>query len=152
MEIIRKARKEDAKEVFGLMRELAIFEKYIDNFAITEDIVIEKGFEKNPPDFYCLVAEVEQKIVGMLVYYFLPYTMHNRPAIFIKELYVDNQQRGRKLGEKLMLKVREVAKEHNCISIKWTVAPWNEKGMKFYERLGAKQNNEWINYEWEVDN
>ena len=82
---------------------------------------------------------------------FLPYTAQNRPNIYMKELYVAEQYRNQKVGEKLMLKLKEIAKEHHCTVIKWTVAPWNEKGMKFYERLGATQNTEWVNYELAVE-
>lgn len=46
--------------------------------------------------------------------------------------------------------LRYEAKQNNCGQIKWTVAPWNKAGMKFYERLGAKQNTEWINYELNI--
>ncbi len=132
------------------MKELAIFEKYIESFAITPEIVRESGFHKNPPDFYCIVAEDEDKIVGMLVYYFLPYTAQNRPAIYMKELYVDARYRGQKIGEQLMHALREEAKQKNCGQIKWTVAPWNKAGIKFYERLGANENRDWLNYEWNI--
>lgn len=132
------------------MKELAIFEKYIDSFAITPEIVRESGFHKNPPDFYCIVAEDDDKIVGMLVYYFLPYTAQNRPAIYMKELYVDALYRGQKIGEQLMHALREEAKQKNCGQIKWTVAPWNKAGIKFYERLGANENRDWLNYEWNI--
>jgi len=119
----------------------------IDSFAITPEIVRESGFRKNPQDFYCIVAEDNDKIVGMLVYYFLPYTAGNRPAIYMKELYVDEKYRGQKIGEQLMAALKMEAQLNNCDQIKWTVAPWNEAGIKFYERLGAKENRDWLNYE-----
>ena len=135
---IRKAIEDDSDKVFTLMKELAVFEKYIDSFAITADIVQESGFRKNPPDFYCIVAEDNDKIAGMLVYYFLPYTAQNRPAVYMKELYVDESYRGQKIGQQLMNALKTEAKLNNCAQINWTVAPWNEAGKKFYERLGAK--------------
>lgn len=147
---IRKAIEEDSEKLWPLMKELAIFEQYIDSFAITPAIVRESGFRKNPPDFHCLVAEDSANIVGMLVYYFLPYTASNRPAIYMKELFVDEKYRGQKIGEQLMNALKKEAELHHCGQIKWTVAPWNEAGMKFYERLGAKENRDWLNYEWNV--
>ncbi|WFF37987.1 GNAT family N-acetyltransferase [Moraxella nasibovis] len=146
---IRCMRETDINQTFALMKELAIFEHYIDSFKITPEIVKEKGIDNH--DFYCLVADDDGVIAGMLVYYFLPYTAQNRPNIYMKELYVAELYRNQKVGEKLMLKLKKIAKEHHCPVIKWTVAPWNEKGMKFYERLGATQNNEWINYELAVE-
>lgn len=133
------------------MRELAVFEKYVDTFAVTPQIVREKGSQKQPPDFYCLVATDTDLIVDILVYYFLPFTTHNRPAIYMKELYVDRNYRGHRTGEKLMFALKEEAIKNNCLQIKWTVAPWNTSGQKFYERIGASQNNEWLNYEWNTD-
>jgi ribosomal protein S18 acetylase RimI-like enzyme len=147
---IRKATEADSEKLWVLMRDLAIFEKYIDVFAITPEIVKEKGFRKNPPDFYCIIAEDNEHIAGILVYYFLPYTAQNRPAIYMKELYVDEKYRGRKIGEELMNALKEEATVNNCTQIKWSVAPWNDGGKKFYERLGAKENTEWLNYEWNV--
>jgi ribosomal protein S18 acetylase RimI-like enzyme len=147
---IRKAIKEDSEKVWVLMKELAIFEQYIDTFAITPEIVRESGFGKKTPDFYCIVAEDDDKIAGMLVYYFLPYTAQSRPAVYMKELYVGENYRGQKIGEQLMNALRKEAALHQCLQIKWTVAPWNEAGKRFYERLGAKENRDWLNYEWNI--
>ncbi|MGR3806562.1 Acetyltransferases [Pasteurella testudinis DSM 23072] len=150
---IRKAVKEDSGNLWILMQKLAIFEDYIDDFAITPAIVQASGFDKTPPDFYCFVAEDQEnaRLAGMLVYYFLPYTAQNRPAIYMKELYVDEQYRGQKIGERLMQALKAEAKTHHCRQIKWTVAPWNQAGQRFYHTLGAKENREWLNYEWTLD-
>lgn len=64
------------------MKELAVFEKYIDSFIITPEIVRFTGFQKIPPDFYSMVAEENDKIISMLMYYLLPYTTQNRPEIY----------------------------------------------------------------------
>ena len=148
--IIRKAEEKDSEKIWTLMEKLAVFEKYIDSFAITPEVVKNSGFRKSPPDFHCIVAEDNDKIVGILVYYFLPYTAQNKLAIYMKELYMDENYRGRKIGERLMNALWDEALVHNCEQIKWTVAPWNKAGQKFYERLGANQNNEWLNYEWNL--
>ena len=149
--IIRKPTEEDIPGLWKLMHELAVFEKYIDIFKISPEAVLEKGFLKSPPDFFSFIAEADGKVAGMIVYYFLPYTATNRPSMYIKELYVDEKLRGLKMGELLMKAVAEEAKKHDCFSIRWTVAPWNKDGMRFYERLGAKQNIEWVNYELSED-
>ena len=148
--LIRKAQRRDSPQIWQLMQELAVFEKYIDSFAITPEIVEQCGFDKQPPDFHCLVAVHQDTVVGITVYYFLPFTAQNRPAIYLKELYVDSRYRGRQIGEQLMQALKQQAQQHHCLQIKWTVAPWNEAGQKFYARLGAVQNHEWLNYEWNV--
>jgi ribosomal protein S18 acetylase RimI-like enzyme len=68
----------------------------------------------------------------------------------MKELYVAEDFRGQRIGEKLMDELKEEAIKKNCGQIKWTVAPWNEGGRIFYERLGAIENREWLNYEWNL--
>lgn len=151
MEIkIRTAVEADSEKLWALMRYLAVFEKYIDAFAITPEVIRESGFRKDPPDFHCIVAENNDEITGILVYYFLPYTSQNRPAIYMKELYVNDNYRGQKIGEQLMNALKKVAEQNNCPKIKWRVVPWNDAGKRFYERLGAKQNNDWINYDWSL--
>ncbi len=151
--IVRKAVEADAGQLFPLMKELAVFEHYIDKFAITADIVREKGFLKDPPDFHAIVAVNSETndIIGMLVYYFIPYTAENRRNIYLKELYVDTNFRSLGIGKKLMNELRREAKLQNCPAIKWAVAPWNEPGKKFYESLGAKEDKQWIYYELKVD-
>jgi ribosomal protein S18 acetylase RimI-like enzyme len=145
---IRQAVESDSEQIFPLMKELAIFEHYIDSFAITPEIVRKKGFQKEPPDFYCLVAEDCEmgKIAGMLVYYYLPYTAQNSSDIYMKELFVDEAYRSKGVGRMLMLSLQQEAKEKNCSQIKWTVAPWNDAGKRFYENLGAQENH----YEWNI--
>lgn len=147
---IRKAVEGDADALWELMRDLAVFEKYIDVFAITPDIVRESGFGKNPPDFHCIVADEAGKLCGMLVYYFLPYTAQARPAIYMKELFVAEAHRNAGVGERLMRALEAEAKANGCTTIKWTVAPWNVPGVRFYERLGAKENTDWLDFEWHV--
>ena len=134
------------------MKELAIFEHYIDTFGITPEVVREKGFKKSPPDFYCIIADDvdTEKLAGMLVYYFIPYTAQNRPAIYMKELYVDEDYRNKGVGRQLMVTLREEARLNDCAQIKWTVAPWNDAGKRFYENLGARENRDWLHYEWNL--
>lgn len=145
---VRKARESDIPQLLPLMRGLAEFERYIDVFAITEEVVLEHGFRRNPPSFHCFVAEdlADGKLAGMLVYYFIPYTAVAKPSIYIKELFVAPEARNRKVGEGLMKAVAREAVAHDCGVIKWEVAPWNKDSMRFYERLGGVQNHDWVDY------
>ncbi len=146
---IRRAIEADSDKIWRLMAALAVFEKYLDQFFITRASVKECGFRKDPPDFYCIVAEdIENNmIIGILIYYFLPFTAQNKPAVYMKELYVEEAYRGQEIGAQLMNALKEEARLKNCGQIKWTVAPWNERGIRFYEKHGAKQNKDWLNFE-----
>lgn len=148
---IRKVEIADIPVVLELMKKLAIFEGYIDDFAIDEGIILERAFNKKEPDFHMLVAEEEKNICGMLVYYFIPFSYFNKPILYLKELYIDENYRGKDIGNMIMNRVKEIAKENDCPQIKWTVADWNENGKKFYQKIGAKESRDWINYYLEVE-
>ena len=143
---IRLATAHDIPRLLLLMRDLAEYEQYLDVFAVTESILNRQGFEKSPPDFYALVAENGDDLVGMLVYYFIPFTATAKPTLFIKELYVSEAARGQQIGERLMTKAAQQALEHGCASVRWAVANWNTGGKRFYERLGAVANPVWVEY------
>jgi GNAT superfamily N-acetyltransferase len=143
---IRLAVETDIPALLPLMRGLAEFEQYADTFAVTEDILRERGFHRSPPDFYALVAEGEGGFLGMAVFYIVPFTAEAVPALFIKELFVKAEARGRGIGEALMRAVSREAVARGCGRVRWQVADWNEAGKRFYERLGAKPDPVWINY------
>lgn len=149
--VIRKAVEADIPSLLTLMRELAQFERYIDAFAITEEVLREQAFRRSPPDFHCLVAEDAGILIGMLVYYFVPFTYRAKPNLIIKELYVAEPQRGKGVGEMLMKAVAQVAEKNDCGQIKWWVAKWNHRSIQFYERLGAKIDGDWHEFQMSED-
>ena len=69
----------------------------------------------------------------------------------MKELFVKEGFRGQKIGTKLIQKAKEVAKEHGCWNIKWTVADWNTKAKEFYKKQGAEEDRVWLNYAIKID-
>jgi hypothetical protein len=85
---IRKAVESDIPSLLPLMRELAEFEKYSKDFAITEEVLREQGFRRSPPDFHCLIAEEGFELVGFLVYYFVSFTYRAKTNLIVKELYI----------------------------------------------------------------
>jgi GNAT superfamily N-acetyltransferase len=144
---IRKAVESDIPSVLPLMRELAEFEKYSTDFAVTDAVLREQGFRRSPPDFHCLIAEEGSALVGFLVYYFVPFTYRAKPNLIIKELYVADRHRSKGIGRQLMEAVAIQAQEAGCGTIKWWVAKWNERGMDFYKRLGATIDSEWLEFQ-----
>lgn len=144
---IRKAVESDISNLLSLMRELAEFEKYATDFAVTEDVLREQGFHRSPPDFHCLIAEEGGDLVGFLVYYFVPFTYRARPNLIIKELYIADGYRSRGIGKLLMKAVAREAEQAGCGMIKWYVAKWNERGVQFYERLGATIDSNWHEFQ-----
>lgn len=145
--LVRKAVEADVPKLLPLMRELAEFENYAKEFVITEKILREQGFRRSPPDFHCFVAEESGELIGFLVYYFVPFTYRAKPNVIIKELYVAEGYRSRRAGELLMRAIAKEAVRTGCGMIKWWVAKWNKRGIKFYERLGAKIEIDWHEFQ-----
>jgi GNAT superfamily N-acetyltransferase len=133
------------------MRELAHFEKYGDDFAITEEVLREQGFRRSPPDFHCLVAEENGTLVGFLVYYFVPFTYRAKPTLIIKELYVVDGHRSKGVGALLMKAGAREAEKVGCGLMKWYVAKWNKRSIQFYERLGARIDPDWHEFQMSQD-
>jgi len=144
---IRKAVETDISNLLPLMRELAEFENYGTDFAVTEDVLREQGFRRSPPDFYCLIAEERGELVGFLVYYFVPFTYRAKPNLIVKELYIVDGYRSRGVGKLLMKAVAKEAEQGGCGMIKWYVAKWNDRGIQFYERLGATIDPNWHEFQ-----
>jgi len=144
---IRKAVEADIRNLLPLMRELAEFEKYAEDFAVTEEALRKQGFQHSPPDFHCLIAEDGGESVGFLVYYFVPFTYRAKPNLIIKELYIAGQHRSRGAGRLLMKAVAKEAARTGCGMIKWWVAKWNERGIEFYKRLGASIDRDWYEFQ-----
>ena len=146
---MRRALAADVPALLELMRGLAVFEHYDADFAVTAETLLAQGFEREPPDFYALVAEdadAPSGLLGMLVYYYVPFTFRARPTLHIKELYVAESGRGQGIGESLMRAAAKDAVAHGCASIKWQVADWNDRAREFYERLGAVPDPVWVDY------
>jgi GNAT superfamily N-acetyltransferase len=144
---IRKAVEADIPNLLPLMRQLAEFEKYADDFAVTEHVLREQGFHRSPPDFHCLVAEERSDLVGFLVYHFVAFTYRAKPNLIIKELYIAGPHRSRGVGKLLMKAVAKEAAFTGCGMIKWWVAKWNERGIEFYKQLGAKIDSDWHEFQ-----
>jgi GNAT superfamily N-acetyltransferase len=144
---IRKATEPDIPQLLPLMRELAEFERYADAFAITEEILCKQGFRRSPPDFYCLVAEENGTLAGILVYYFVAFTYRAKPNLIVKELYVAESHRSKGVGNLLMKAVAQEAERVGCGIIKWWVAKWNKRGIEFYQRLGARIDSDWHEFQ-----
>lgn len=155
--IIRHAVASDCDALLVLMKKLAKFEDYIDDFTVTVDDLLTHGFpktkaqlENSHPDFIAIVAEQDAKLLGYLVYYFIPFTYDLKPTLFIKELYVDAQSRGKNIGKQLMESAISDAKEQGCGRMKWDVLSDNFKAQSFYQSFGAVYDAQWQGYRLDV--
>jgi len=145
--VIRPAVKADCPALLELMKGLAEFEGYLDQFRVSVADLEQRGFPGNGvPEFYALVAEQKGALRGMLVYYFIPFTFDLRPTLFIKELYVEAGARGVGAGEQLFTAARKAAIDKGCGRMKWDVLHDNAAAQRFYQRQGARHDDHWQGY------
>lgn len=144
--VIRHAVANDCDSLLELMKELATFEDYFDDFCVTKQDLLAHGFSQSEPTFTALVAEQNVSIQAYLVYYLIPFTYNLKPTLFIKELYVHENMRGQNIGKKLMQRAIADAKEKSCGRMKWDVLSDNTKAQSFYKSFGAKYDARWQGY------
>ena len=139
--IIREAISKDMSKVLKLIKELAIFEKEPDAVIITEKQLINDGFSSSPK-FKCLVAELNQKILGMALFY-PRYSTWKGPTIHLEDLIVTKSARGKGIGFKLFSEVIHYAFKLNVKRVEWAVLEWNKTALDFYEKNGAQVLDDW---------
>ncbi|TBX71027.1 GNAT family N-acetyltransferase [Flavobacterium silvisoli] len=139
--IIRKGEKKDMKAVLELIQELATFEKEPDAVVLTVPDLERDGFGENPL-FYTFVAEVDNQIVGMVLYYYRYSTWKGR-TIHLEDLIVKENMRGSGLGFALYSEIIAQGKKDNVRRIEWNVLDWNTPAIDFYVKSGAKVLDDW---------
>ena len=139
--IIRKATKNDMPSVLELIQELATFEKEPDAVVVTVDDLVRDGFSENPL-FQCFVAEVDNQIVGMALYYYRFSTWKGK-TIHLEDLIVKESKRGTGAGFALYKEIIKQGKAENVRRIEWNVLDWNTPAIDFYEKSGAKVLGDW---------
>ena len=139
--IIRKTTKNDMPSVLELIQELATFEKEPDAVVVTVDDLVRDGFSENPL-FQCFVAEVENEIIGMALYYYR-YSTWKGKTIHLEDLIVKENKRGTGAGFALYKEIIKQGKAENVRRIEWNVLDWNTPAIDFYEKSGAKVLGDW---------
>ena len=140
---IRKGTSEDVPALYGLIKELALYEKAPEQVTLTLDELKEDGFGENP--IYALfVAEINTEIVGIALYYEKYSTWQGR-CIYLEDIVVTESERGKGIGHQLFQAVIGVAKERNSARMEWQVLDWNEPAINFYKKYNANLDGEWLN-------
>ncbi|MFD2726139.1 GNAT family N-acetyltransferase [Hyunsoonleella rubra] len=138
---IRNAKKKDMAQVFGLIQELAVFEKEPNAVEVTVEDLENDGFGETPR-FHCFVAEVNSKIEGIALVYNRYSTWKGR-AIHLEDLIVSEAMRGKGIGSMLLDEVIKYGYQLGVKRINWEVLDWNEPAIAFYENKGANVMRDW---------
>lgn len=141
--LIREAAKSDMSAVHELVKELAEYEKAADQVKTTVDDFVKDGFEGDPT-FGCYVAEMDQKVVGFALYY-IRYSTWNGKVLYLEDLLVTEECRGKGVGKLLFEKMIELGREKGFRDLNWQVLDWNEPAINFYKKYDVMLDPEWIN-------
>ena len=138
---IRSAVQKDLNCIIKLILEFAEFEKLSGVFTITENDLREAIFGESK-FVNCLVAEGENKLVGYALFFPVFKSFRGERSMFLEDLYISPEIRGRGLGLRMLREAARTAKEQNCVRMDWQALRWNRDAIEFYKNLGAEADDE----------
>ena len=139
---IRRARPEDSREIFSLIRELAEYEKLSHEVEATEAVIADALFSDNPR-LYCEIAEWNGEVAGFAVWFVNFSTFSGRFGIYLEDLFVRPQFRGNGIGKALLAHLAKTCVDSGWSRLQWSVLDWNAPSIAFYKSLGAVLMDEW---------
>ena len=139
---IRPARVEDVPVILELIRDLATYELAPDEVTATEEQLVDVLFGERPAAEVLLAFEGKSP-VGFAVFFHNFSTWLGRPGLYLEDLFVKPEKRGKGYGRALLVELAKIAMERGCGRMEWAVLDWNEPAIKFYRALGAKPMDEW---------
>jgi GNAT superfamily N-acetyltransferase len=139
---IRPAHVEDVPIILELIRDLATYERAPNEVTATEEQLIDVLFGERPAAEVLLGFE-GQSPVGFAVFFYNFSTWLGRPGLYLEDLFVKPEKRGKGYGRALLVELAKIARDRGCGRMEWAVLDWNEPAIKFYRTLGAKPMHEW---------
>ena len=140
---IRPATEADAPLILALIRELAEFERLLPEVTATEELLRAQLFGPRPAAEVLLGFEANGTPMGFALFFQNFSTFLALPGIYLEDLYVRPDKRGRGLGRALLTRLARLAVERGCGRLEWSVLDWNENAIGFYRKLGARLMEEW---------
>ena len=141
--LIRRAKKSDCVRLLELIQELAVYEKAPGEVTVTLAHFEESGFGTNPV-WWAFVAEVNGVVVGLALYY-IRYSTWKGQRMYLEDILVTEEMRGKKIGSMLFDQLIQEAKEKKLKGMNWQVLDWNEPAINFYKKYKAGFDPEWVN-------
>jgi GNAT superfamily N-acetyltransferase len=142
---IRPATRDDVSTIAELIRGLARYEK-LENDVVMTEALLDKALFGDRQYAEVLLAEEDGRAVGFALFFHNFSTFLGRPGIYLEDLFVLPEQRGRGIGRTLLTHLAQIAVERDCGRLEWSVLDWNRNAIGFYERIGARPNSEWTVY------
>ena len=140
----RYAEEKDAALILGFIRELAEYENMSADVVATEELLREWIFEKKKAEV--IFALEDGREVGFALFFHNFSTFLGRAGLYLEDLYVKPEYRGKGYGKGLLKKLAQIALERKCGRLEWTCLDWNRPSIDFYLSLDAKPMDEWTIY------
>jgi GNAT superfamily N-acetyltransferase len=139
---IRFATVDDVPAVLRFIKDLAEYERLADRVVATEELIRETVFGARR---YAevLIGEVNGEPAGFALFFHNYSTFLARPGIYLEDLFVRPEFRGKGYGKALLAKLADIAIERNCGRVEWAVLDWNTPSIDFYKSIGAVQMSDW---------
>jgi GNAT superfamily N-acetyltransferase len=139
---IRPARVEDVPVILELIRDLATYERAPKEVTATEEQLVDVLFGKRRAAEVLLAFEGTSP-VGFAVFFHNFSTWLGRPGLYLEDLFVKPEKRGKGYGRALLIDLAKIARDRGCGRMEWAVLNWNDPAIQFYRKLGAKPMDEW---------
>ena len=140
----RPAEENDTALLLSFIRALAEYEHMLDQVVATEAILQEWLFDRKVAEaFFALEGETE---VGFALYFHNFSTFLGRGGIYLEDLFVLPEHRGKGYGKAILRRLAQIARERGCGRLEWACLDWNKPSIDFYLSLGAKPMDEWTVY------
>ena len=141
---IRAATAQDSPLILGFIRALAEYEKLLPEVEATEEKLRATLFPVDGrPAAECVLAFVDAEPAGFALFFTTYSTFLAKPGIWLEDLFVKPELRGRGVGKALVLHLAKLANSRGCGRLEWSVLDWNKPAIDFYESLGAKRMTQW---------
>ena len=141
---IRFAVREDVPLILDFIKRLADYEHLLDEVIATEEILELWIFEKKKAEV--LIGEEQGFPVGMALFFHNFSTFLGRAGVYLEDLFVIPEKRGKGYGKALLQKLAQIAVDRGCGRLEWWCLDWNESSIDFYKKLGAVSMDEWTVY------
>ena len=142
---IRIALEHDVPVILKFVRELAQYENAAHEVVATEEVLHQSMFGKTRYA-HGLIVETGVEAVGFALYFFSFSTWQGRPGLYLEDLYIAPQHRNAGIGKAVLRRLAQIALAHGCGRFEWSVLDWNEPSIRFYEKMGAVAQKEWVRY------
>jgi GNAT superfamily N-acetyltransferase len=143
--MIRPATPADVPTIARLIRALAEYEKLLDR-VVLEEADLHAHLFGNPRYAEVLLAEEGGRVVGFALFFHNYSTFRGKPGIYLEDLFVEPEHRGKGHGKALLRALAKLAVERGCCRVEWSVLNWNTPSIEFYKSLGAVPMDEWTVY------